>query len=324
MFTRRQITGLIVGASIAVAGAIGNGAVAQDKKVGISLPEAQNPFYVLLGKSISGTLKKRGLEPLLLSADADVNEQISNVNDLMAAKVDLIIMSPMNLEGPAPAVQAANDAGIPVIMIARRLADKYKHLWKAFVGFDLAKVGAVKGKWVVDNLKPGKVAMLLGPEGALFSVEQERGFREVVEPAGFNVVWAQNSTQTRENGLKLGEDALIANSDIIAIYGSNDDIALGAAQAVKGSGMAGKVAVLGTNGTPPAIAAVHRGDVAATVLLDPFAWGRLGANTAADFLEGKAPASQFVEFQSELVTQANACAKMPPPLREKFGMKDCK
>jgi ABC-type sugar transport system substrate-binding protein len=64
--------------------------------------------------------------------------------------------------------------------------------------------------------------------------------------------------------------------------------------------------------------------MAATVLLDPFAWGRLGANTAADFLEGKAPASQFVEFQSELVTQASACAKMPPPLREKFGMKDCK
>ena len=160
MITRRQVTGLIVGASIAVMGGIGNGAAAQEKTVGISLPEAQNPFYVLLGKSIKRTLEKRGMKTLLLSADADVNEQISNINDLIAAKVDLIIMSPMNLEGPAPAVKAANDAGIPVIMIARRLADKYKHLWKAFVGFDLAKVGAVKGQWLVDNLKPGKVAVV--------------------------------------------------------------------------------------------------------------------------------------------------------------------
>ena len=92
------------------------------EKVGVSLPEGQNPFYVLLGKALAKGLKKHGYEALVLSANADVNEQISNVNDLIAAKVKLIIMSPLNLEGPAPAVQAANDAGIPVIMIARRFA----------------------------------------------------------------------------------------------------------------------------------------------------------------------------------------------------------
>ena len=321
MSIKRQIAGLILGAAVG-AGAVSN-AFAAEKKVGISIPEAQNPFYVLLGKSISAGLQEHGIEPVLLSADADVNEQINNINDLIAAQVNLIIMSPMNLEGPAPAVQAANDAGIPVVMIARRLADQYQHLWEAFVGFDLAKVGSLKGQWVVENLEPGKIAMLLGPAGALFSVEQERGFREVAEPAGFEVVWTQNSTQTRENGLQLAEDALVANPDLIVIYGSNDDLALGAAQAVKAAGLSDQVSVLGTNGIPPAIAAIHRGDMAATVLLDPVAWGRLGAKTAAEILEGKKPESQFVEFQSELVTSDNACSKMPPPLKEEFGMGGC-
>jgi ABC-type sugar transport system substrate-binding protein len=162
--------------------------------------------------------------------------------------------------------------------------------------------------------------MLLGPEGALFAIEQERGFRQVVEPAKFKVVFAQNSKQTRENGLRLAEDALIKNPDLVAIYASNDDVALGAAQAVKAAGKKGKVAVLGTNGTPPAVAAIYRGDIAATVQLDPFAWGFLGAATAAKYLKGKKLDNTFVEFESVLVSKPNSCKRMPPPLRKKFGM----
>ena len=326
MIRRNRIVAALAAVLFAVAASFGSAgdAAAQDKKfkVGVSLPEAQNPFYVLMGKSIVKTLKGHGIEPLLLSANADVNEQVSNVNDLIAAKVDLILMSPMNLEGPAPAVQAANDAGITVFMIARKLAKKHSKLWKAFIGFDLSEVGALKAKWAVDNVKPGKVAMLLGPAGSLFAVEQEKGFRRVAEPAGFKVVWAQNSTQTRENGLKLAEDALVAIPGLSVIYASNDDVALGASQAVKAAGLRGKVHVLGTNGTPPALAAVHRGDMAATILLDPINWGRMGADAVADFLiRKKMPASQNIMLTSELVTSANAYDKLPPFLRKKFGLK---
>lgn len=321
MIGRRSI--LAGAAALALAAVMGLAAEAADKKlkIGVSLPEAQNPFYVAMGKSIVATLDKRGIEAILLSANADVNEQVSNIQDLIAAKVDAILMSPLDLEGPAPAVQAAHAAGIPIFMIARRLDDKYKNLWKGFIGFDLSEVGALKGEWVVKNLKPGKLAMLLGPAGSLFAVEQERGFRRVVEPKGFKVAWAQNSTQTRENGLKLAEDALVAHPDVIAIYGSNDDMALGAAQAVKAAGLKGKVHVLGTNGSPPALAAVHREDMAATVLLDPVSWGRQGADVTADFVQkGISPASQNVMLKSELVTPDNAFDKIPPPLREKLGV----
>jgi ribose transport system substrate-binding protein len=296
-------------------------AQAKTFKVGVSLPESQNPFYVAMGNSIVKTFKDAGVEVTLLLANSDVNEQVSQINDLIAAKVDAILVSPLNTEGPAPAIQKAHDAGIPIFMIARTLSDKYKDLWKTYVGFDYYKVGQQKGQWVVDNLKPGKVAMLLGPAGALVSVNMAKGFKDVVEKAGFKVAWEQNSVQTRENGLKLAEDALVANSDVVAIYGMNDDLALGAAQAVKASGK--KVATLGMNGAPSALAAVHNGDLSMTILLDPVGWGKQSAQMIVDYLTKKQePAGAFVEpFTPEVITQANAYEKIPVPLREKLGVK---
>ncbi len=297
---------------------------AQDKKfkVGISLPESQNPFYVVMGKSIVKTFEANGIEPTLLMASADVNEQVSQINDLIAAKVDAILVSPANTEGPAPALKAAHDAGIPLFMIARTLDPKYKDLWKTYVGFDYVKVGQMKGKWVVDNLKPGKIAMLNGPAGALVSVNMEKGFKDVVEKAGFQVVWAQNSVQTRENGLKLAEDALVSQPDLVAIYAMNDDLALGAAQAVKAADKTGKVATLGMNGSPPALAAVHNGDLSMTILLDPVGWGKSAAQMVSDYLKsGKQPSELFEPFVPEVISQANAYEKIPEPLREKLGVK---
>lgn len=298
-------------------------ALAQGKRfrVGISSPEAQNPFHRLLSRSIETTLKERGVEPMLLSANADVNEQVNNIGDLIAAKVDAILVAPLNAEGPAPAIQRARAAGIPVFMYARTLDQKYSGLWESFLGMDAIAVGTTKGEWVLQNLKPGKLAMLLGSPGAAPMVEQEQGFRKTVESKGFRVAFAQSSTMTRENGIKLAEDALIAHPDLVAIYAANDDLALGAAQAVRAAGMKGKVAVLGLNGAPPALAAVHNGDMAATVLLDPQNWGRTAANAVADYLQKGVKPARFTPMEHRIVGQKDAFALIPPPLREKLGVK---
>lgn len=319
-FLKLTAAGIFAFAAVHIGASAPTFAQAKPFKVGVSLPESQNPFYVAMANSISKTFKDNGVDVTLLLANSDVNEQVSQINDLIAAKVDAILVSPLNTEGPAPAIQKAHEAGIPIFMIARTLSDKYKDLWKTYVGFDYYKVGQQKGKWLVDNVKPGKVAMLLGPAGALVSVNLEKGFRETIEKAGFSVAWAQNSVQTRENGVKLAEDALVANKDLVAIYGMNDDLALGAAQAVKAGGQ--KVATLGMNGAPTALAAVHTGDMSMTILLDPVGWGKQGAQMVTDYLVKKQDPAAFVEpFTPEVVTQANAFDKIPPPLREKLGVK---
>lgn len=290
-------------------------------KVGISSPESNNPFHVQLARSIVANLKERGIDSVLLSANADVNAQINNIGDLVAAKVDAILVAPLNEEGAVGAVQRARAAGIPVFMYARTLDQKFSSLWLSFVGMDAVAVGEDKGKWLVKNSKPGKVAMLTGTPGAAPMIEQERGFRSAIEPAGFRVAFSQHSTQTRESGIKLAEDALVAHRDLVAIYASNDDLALGAAQAVKAAGLRGKVAVIGLNGSPPALAAVHNGDMAATVLLDPAAWGKTAANMVADFLLQQKQPARFVPMQHQMVAQPEAFDLIPPPLRERLGVK---
>lgn len=315
----KQLLAAVLVASFAVSSA--HAQAGRTLRVGISSPEAQNPFHVQLARSLVASLKERGIDSLLLSANNDVNAQINNIGDLVAARVDAILVAPLNEEGAVGAVQRAKSAGIPVFMYARTLDAKHSALWMSFIGMDAVAVGEDKGKWLVNAAKPGKVAMLTGTPGAAPMIEQERGFRKVVEAAGFRVAFSQHSAQTRENGIKLAEDALVAHRDLVAIYASNDDLALGAAQAVKSAGLQGKVAVLGLNGSPPALAAVHNGDMAATVLLDPAAWGKTAANIVADYLQKNQQPARFVPMQHRVVAQPEAFDLIPPPLRERLGVK---
>lgn len=314
-----KFTKLAAVATLALSWAM-TSAGADTLRVGISSPEAQNPFYVALANSAVATFKERGIEPILLSANSDVNEQINNINDLVASKVDAILVSPLDTEGPAGAIRRAKEAGIPIFMVARTLDPKFGPLQESFIGIHFDQIGQTKGEWVRTNTKPGKIAMLLGPAGALVMVEQEKAFRKAVEGAGYSVAFAQNSTQTRSNGLKLAEDALIANPDLVAIYAANDDLALGAAQAVRAAGLSESIAVVGLNGAPPALAAVHKGEMAATVLLDPVGWGATAANTVADFLLEQKKPNPFVTFDFKMVDKSNALGFIPENMRERLGV----
>ena len=104
---------------------------------------------------------------------------------------------------------------------------------------------------------------------------------------GIAIVGKTEGPLTRERGLKNAEDALVANPEIVAIYCANDDVALGASQAVVAGGRKGKTLVTGMNGVPPAVKAVKDGNLGMTVELNPVSWGRLGVDVLAAYLEGK-------------------------------------
>ena len=102
------------------------------------------------------------------------------------------------------------------------------------------------------------------------------------------IVFRREMLLTRENGLKNGEDALVAHPDLVAIYGANDELGMGAAQAVAAAGKTKDIVVTGLNGIPPAIAAVNRGFMDLTVNVSPFAFGNVGVDTMVAHLKGKA------------------------------------
>ncbi len=102
----------------------------------------------------------------------------------------------------------------------------------------------------------------------------------------------------------MAEDALVAHPDLAAIYTANDDVALGAAQAVAASGRVGKTIVTGMNGVPPALKAVKDGNVGMTVELNPVLWGRLGVDVLAAYLKGERT-EQRVFIKHVIIDPAN-------------------
>lgn len=296
-----------------------------DWTVGVSIPEAQNPFYVQLGDSIVANVEGLGANADLVSADSDVNEQIEGVNDLVASGIDLLLIAPLTAEGVVPAIEEAADNDVPVITFARGVADEYEDLITAFIGFSLYEAGQLKGEWVADNVDGGQIAMLLGTAGAELSVEQARGFRDAIESSDndYQVVFEQNHQQTREQGQQLAQDALTANPDLNVIYASNDDVALGASQAVRQAGKLDQVAILGLNGAPPATAAIAKDEMEMTVYFDADNWGEQAAEVAVEYLEtGEVPAGTEEMVELETVTEENACEYVPEPLMGDLGVED--
>ena len=142
------------------------------------------------------------------------------------------------------------------------------------VAMDEKQIGRDIAEWTAKRLNgAGNVAMLLGPSGAPTFRNLADGYTEVVAKyPNIKIVFKSDGPLTRERGLKNAEDALVANPDVKAIYTANDDVALGAMQAVLAANRAGATVVTGMNGVPPALRAVKDGNIAMTVELNPVEW----------------------------------------------------
>ena len=254
--------------------------------IGVSLASDTNPFYIAMLNGMKKRAAELGHEVSVVNAEEDIARQLNGVGDLIAKKVDGILISPIDARALCSAYAKAKQAGIPMMSIARGSACKDQLL---HIAVNETLVGSEIAAWTVKRLNgKGKIAMLAGPAGAQAFINFAKGYAdEMAKHPGIKVVFRHEMLLTRENGLKYSEDALVAHPDLNAIYGANDELGLGAAQAVAAAGLKGKVIVTGMNGIPPARLAVKRGDMGLTVALNPVAWGILGVNTMDAQLKGR-------------------------------------
>ncbi len=254
--------------------------------IGVALASDTNPFYIAMLKGMEARAKQLGHTISVVNAEEDIAKQLNGINDLIAKKVDGILISPIDARALCSAYTNAKNAGIPMMSIARGSACKDQLL---HISVDEIKIGGEIAAWTAKKIGgKGKVAVLAGPAGAQAFINFAKGYTdEMAKHKDIKIVFRHEMLLTRENGLKYAEDALVAHPDLKAIYGANDEIGMGAAQAVVASGMKGKVVVTGMNGIPPARFAVKRGDMGLTVALNPVAWGQLGVNTMDAQLKGK-------------------------------------
>ncbi|AKO90958.1 D-ribose ABC transporter substrate-binding protein [Priestia filamentosa] len=254
----------------------------EDIKIGLSVSTLNNPFFVSLKNGVVKEAKKQGMDVVIVDAQNDSAKQVNDVEDLLQQGVDVLLINPTDSAAISTAVQSANNIGIPVVTLDRS-ADKGKV--ETLVASDNVKGGEMAADYIVEKLGEGaKVAELEGTPGASATRERGKGFHNIADQK-LDVAAKQSADFDRTKGLNVMENLLQGNSDIKAVFAHNDEMALGAIQAINSSGR--DVLVVGFDGNEDAVNAVKEGKLAATVAQQPELIGELAVKAASDVLKGK-------------------------------------
>lgn len=293
-----------IGAIASVALSVSLSTADEKVMIGVALASDTNPFYIEVKKGIQKKAAEMGVEAVFVTANEDVAKQVSGIQDLIARGVNALLISPIDTAAVVPAYQMAGAENIPIVSVVRFVDSPFQRLE---VTFDWKEIGLNIGERVATAIgRKGEVAMIAGPAGAQLFRDVADGFKEAVAKyPDIKIVYAKDAALTREAGLKYAEDALSAHPDLVAIYGGNDELGLGAVQAVAAAGRAGKVVITGLNGVPPALKAVKDGTLLLTYDLNPPGWGAAGFDAAVAFARGQTPVLNDLGLKSTLVDNTN-------------------
>ncbi|WP_342492113.1 ribose ABC transporter substrate-binding protein RbsB [Bacillus sp. FSL M7-0003] len=254
----------------------------KDIKIGLSISTLNNPFFVSLKNGVTKEAKKLGIEVVIADAQNDSAKQTSDVEDLIQQGVDALLINPADSSAISTAVESANASDIPVITLDRS-AESGKV--EALVASDNVKGGEMAAKFIIDKVGKGvKVAELEGVPGASATRERGKGFHQIADK-DLKVTAKQAADFDRTKGLNVMENLLQGNPDIKAVFAHNDEMALGALEAIQSSGK--NILVVGFDGNEDALSSIKAGKLSATVAQQPELIGQLAVGAANDVLKGK-------------------------------------
>lgn len=258
-------------------------AAKSEVKIAMVLKTLANPFWVAMKEGIEAEAKKQNVKVDIFSVDSedDVQGQLKKVEDALAQKYSALGVAPLTAVNLIPVIVQANKAGLPVVNIdekvdMKELKNAGGKVW-GFVTTDNVKVGEKGGKAIVDKVGEGEVAIIEGKAGNASGADRRDGAKKAFEAnSKIKIVASQPADWDRVKALDVATNIMQKNPNLKGFYCCNDTMALGAVEAVKNAGKAGKVFVVGTDGAPEAIAAVKDGSLLATVGQDP---GEIGASS---------------------------------------------
>ena len=257
---------------------------AKDLVIGVSLSTLNNPFFISVKDGIVDLAEEKGSEVKVLDAQDDTSKQSNDIDDLIQQGVDILLINPVDSSAISPAVEAANGAGIPVITIDRSSEGGDVI---TLVASDNVEGGKIAAQYIEEiSGKQAKVAELEGIPGASATNERGQGFDDYAKDA-LDVVDKQTASFDRAKGLTVMENMLQANPEIQAVFAQNDEMALGAIQAIQAAGKTGEIQVVGFDGTDDGLAAIEAGTLSATVAQQPAEMGKLAMQAAFDHFAGK-------------------------------------
>lgn len=257
---------------------------AQQITLGLSVSTLNNPFFVTLRDGAVDAARSAGVTLIVLDAQDSPAKQLNDVQDLTQRRVSAILLNPTDAAALVPAVLQANRAGVPVITVDRAVAGGQV---VAHIASDNVAGGRQAAEFIAQKLNgQGNIVMLEGIPGTSAARDRGTGFREgLTKYPGLRLIASQPANFDRAQGLNVMQNILQAQPRIDAVFAQNDEMALGAIQAIRTANRTG-VMVVGFDAIPDAVAAVMDGRMAATIAQQPAKMGQLGVETAVGYLRG--------------------------------------
>ncbi|WP_420493135.1 sugar ABC transporter substrate-binding protein [Rodentibacter genomosp. 2] len=253
--------------------ALSNNCYSADKpQIALLMKTLSNEYFISMQQGAEETAKKMNVDLTIQVAEKeDSTEQLVGlVENMIAKKVDAIIVTPNDSIAFIPAFQKAEKAGIPIIDLDVRLdaeAAKKANLKFNYVGVDNFLGGYLAAKNLVQAIGgKGKIALLEGIPGVDNGEQRKAGaLKAFKESPEIEIVASQSANWETEQALNVTSNILTARPDINGIFAANDNMAIGAVTAVENAGLAGKVLVTGYDGIPLAIEYVKQGKMQNTI-----------------------------------------------------------
>ena len=263
--------------------------------IGFSVSTLNNPFFVTLTEGARKAATENNVELVVVDAGDDAAKQTSDIEDLVSRNVGVLIVNPVDSDAVAPAVKSAMSQGIKVIAVDRGVNG-------VDVDCQIASDNVAGARMATEYLmelvgEGAKVAELQGVPGASATIDRGEGFHQVADKS-LQVAASQTANFNRAEGMTVMENILQSDGAIKGVFAHNDEMALGAVEAVAASGK--DIKIVGFDATDDAQKAVKDGKMAATVAQKPDKMGETAIETAVKIMAGET-ADKSIPVEVELI-----------------------
>jgi len=280
---------------------------AHGKRVIAVIPKGVAHFFwqsVHSGADAAG--KEFGVEVMWKgpAQETDYSGQINIIEDAINRRVDGIVLAPSHGDALVPIVERAQREGIPVIIFDSGISTEN---YVSYIATDNRQGGVVAAERLAEKLGgKGKVAILGVKAGSVSTDEREQGFQDTIKQKypGISIVAFQYGDADRAKSLDRATDILTAHADLNGMFASNESSTVGAVQAIKQKGVAGKVVLGGFDSSPNLIDDLRAGAIDSLVLQNPFKMGYEGVKAMVEKLNGQAP-QRHLDTGVKLLTKEN-------------------
>lgn len=303
---------LMAGLSLAAMGSVSNVLADGKPLIAVSIADQKSLFYIAEGDGLKDAAAKAGFDIKLVAANNDSTAQVGQVKALLVQKPAVLILTSQDSAGGEASVKAANEAGVPVILIDEK-PEGGGGKFVTYIATDSVKAAKDLSTWMFQKMGgKGEVALLHGVLGSTAETQRTQGFQEALKAfPDIKLVAEQTANWDEGEAFKASQNILTAHPNLKAIFGESDAMALGAGKAAKQAGKTGMFFV-GIDGFPTMWPAIKSGLVTATAAQIPYHMGEIAIDNAKMIIDGKAGGIAQLQYQDTVLVNAENLDKYQP------------